>query len=83
MSNIKYYDLPEEIIEICNDYANYAKLRELYTKVPFGFKKAVKCGKLAQQKTRLYWNNICELYPELQNKEIKFTNDNKIYIKTE
>lgn len=83
MSNIKYYDFPEEIIEICDEYFNYVRLRELYTKMPFGFKKAVKCGKLAEKKRRLYWNKIYELYPELQNKEINYTNGNKIYIKTE
>jgi len=83
MSNIKYYDLPQEILDLLDEYANYISLKEMYTKVPFGFKKAIKSGKIAIEKSNKFWNKIYELYPELKNKNVKFTDDRRLFIAEE
>jgi hypothetical protein len=65
MPEDKKYDIPKEIINIILEADNYLDLRDVYSKLPFGFKKAKKCGLLAKQKKNEFWCKVIELYPEL------------------
>ncbi len=80
MPIIKNYEIPLDIKNILIDWRTYLNLKENYTKVPFGFKKAVKCSKKAEQYLQEYWNKVFELYPELKNKKINVDNILNIYI---
>lgn len=62
----KRYPIPAEIQELDNKKRAHEELRDLYVKLPFGFKKAMKCAILAEKYKKEYWAAIRDLYPELQ-----------------
>jgi|PlaIllAssembly_1097288.scaffolds.fasta_scaffold145225_5 hypothetical protein len=66
MDNKKYY-IPDDLHEIYIKFLNYEDLKDKYCKVPFGFKKAVKCGKEFQRLRDLFWRKVSQLHPELIN----------------
>ena len=70
MSEKKIYPIPQEVADILIEVENYSKLRDLYVKLPFGFKKAVKCGRIAEEKRSAFWRKAHELYPETKTKNL-------------
>ena len=63
----KEYEVPVDLANNMDEAAAYETLRDKYIKLPFGFKKAVKCAKLHHRIVREFWSAIQTLYPELAN----------------
>ena len=70
------FDLPPEITNIYNEYVALTKLRDVYTKLPFGLKKAIKCANNAENARERFWRKIKELYPELDGKTLVYKVEN-------
>jgi len=61
--NNKRLPIPKGLDDIMVEMEAYRRLRDIYTKLPFGFRKAVKCGKQAEKKRREFWQKVFSLYP--------------------
>lgn len=61
----KEYPVPEEIRDLFDDKNAASDLRDVYAKLPFGFKKASKCARDAQRLETKAWRKVYEIYPEL------------------
>ena len=59
------YLVPEEIDNLLSEAKGMANLRDIYAKIPFGYKKAVKAAKESEIKRRLFWQKLYALYPKL------------------
>ena len=80
--NYKKYPIPSEIIDILSESHAYTNLKERYSKIPFGFKRAVKCGKEASKLNRRFWKKVYELHSELEGHELWVkTLEEYVYIK--
>lgn len=64
VGKVKKLELPLEVQEIFEDYKSALDLKESYVKRPFGFKKALKASKFAENRRLLFWRKVEELYPE-------------------
>lgn len=67
---MKKYDIPEELMELQYQRQAAEKLRDLYVKLPFGFKKAKKCALDAVRAQSEFWHRVPQLYPELEGKNL-------------
>jgi len=68
----KEYNVPDEIHEIWCEYTGCLDLRDRYTKLPFGYKKAKKLAKDAEVARYKFWWELKSIYPELETKELKY-----------
>ena len=66
------YELPEELLKLVDKTMAFETLRDRYVKLPFGYRKAKKCAINHQHYKRKFWNSVSKLYPELENKALKF-----------
>ena len=62
----KKHFVPEELMDIYDEVETLRSLKKLYVKRPFGYKKALKSGKLEAKKNREFWGKLRDLYPELK-----------------
>lgn len=60
--------LDEKSANFFSDALAMKNLRDIYVKLPFGFKKAVKCAKEMRKLRMKGWQNMYKLYPNLQGK---------------
>ena len=73
----KEYLIPDEIA-LLHTKARAAKtIRNLAVKVPFGYKKAMIAAVQAIQFTQEFVNEIYKLYPELNNKRLSYSPNDK------
>ena len=79
MGKKKNYKIPKELLKISAESNGYLKLRELYVKLPFGYKKAVKCSVEAEKLNQDFFIKAKKLYPELKGKSLQLRED-EIYI---
>ena len=56
--------VPEELTIIYQDFRALEEMRDLYIDKPLGFRRAVRCQKLAKRKRYEFWRKIEELYPD-------------------
>lgn len=68
---MKTHKVPEEVMEFMYKWKGAARLRDIYVKLPFGFKKARKCAREAVRNETTFWDEIKVLYPELRGKFIR------------
>jgi len=80
MKNKKEYELPEVIKQLQDKRVGLIKLRELYIRLPFGYKKAVKCSQDTETTRRYFWESVFNLYPELKGKHISYDAEDGITI---
>ena len=66
------YEIPDEVATLMRKAEALIELRDIYTKLPFGFKKARKCAIDQQEYRSKFWKKVNELYPELKNKRLSF-----------
>lgn len=66
----KKYPIPSEIVDIISEHMAYDNLKEIYARIPFGFNKAVRCGKKSRKLHRRFWNSVYKLYEELEGKKL-------------
>jgi hypothetical protein len=57
------YTVPKEIDEILSEAESLLIMRDLYVKLPFGYRKAVKCAKQSEILRREFWRKLYALYP--------------------
>ncbi len=72
MEKNKEYELPEELIDIWDEFTAAVAARQDAVKSFFKFqlRNAIYIGKIAEKKRRLFWRKVRELYPELPAKII-------------
>jgi len=61
----KILSVSKEIDMIIAESESLRILRDMYAKLPFGYKKAVKCAKESELKRRQFWQTLYALYPEI------------------
>lgn len=66
----KEYPIPEEILLLHDEIVAMGRLKNFYVKMPFGFKKAVKCTIKSETTRRKFWEMIYKLYPEFKGRDI-------------
>ena len=77
----KTYEVPEEAALLFDEYSAMDDLVKIYVKVPFGYKKAVKCQKKSTISRRKFWNMIYNLYPCLTGKRLRYEpNEKTVYV---
>ena len=69
---MKEYSIPEEICNINTEVRALTKLRDIYAKLPFGFRLAKKCAISAEIKSHEFLRSIVEMYPELDDVKLRF-----------
>ncbi len=74
----KEYSVPDDLAKIMSDSVAYENLRDTYARLPFGFKRGVKCSIIAVKLTGEFWRGIYDLYPKLKGKNIGYSVDTKI-----
>lgn len=70
------HELQPEVTKFINEYFGLIRLRDVYVKLPFGFKKAKKCAIGAEKAREKFWRKVRELYPELADHEITYHGGN-------
>jgi len=71
----KKYKVPEELEVLMDKATSAIKLRDIYVRIPFCFRKACKYGNNVQKYKRLFWKKVLELYPELESKKNELNYD--------
>ena len=71
------YELPEEVIDLLDKANASKKMRDRLVKLPFGFKKAMRCAIDGERLTREFWSKVRVLYPEIQDKPLSVDAGNK------
>lgn len=71
------YQLPQDIIDVWDDYNAARKARRDAVKAVFKFqlRNAVYCGRIAESKKREFWEKVRNLYPELSKNLVLNTED--------
>lgn len=81
MGSKEKYEVTDEIADMFNKFLAIQELRDLYIKVPFGFKKAKRCALEAQECRSQFWQMVRELYPELSGYDVKYNQSDRILTK--
>lgn len=68
----KEYDIPQEVADIMVTSEAYSALMDVYAKLPFGYKKALKSSIKCEHEKRMFWKKINDLYPKLKNKHLTY-----------
>ncbi len=77
------YSLPDEVMQHdCNSRA-YKEVRDLYAKMPFGYKKAVRAAISAEKEIAALLVKVHKLYPELSRKSLSYNRARKTVFITE
>ncbi len=74
----KEYPVPDDLAKIMSESQAYENLRDRYVKLPFGFKKAIKCSLKERILTGDFWRGAYEIYPKIKGKNITYNADTKI-----
>jgi hypothetical protein len=75
---MKNYKLPLKSKMLFMDMKGVERLRDIYARLPFMHKRAVKCAKLASRLKSKAWDSIYEIYPELRGKDATADFDNDV-----
>lgn len=62
----KEYPIPDDVMNLFDDKNAASGLRDVYAKLPFGFKKASKCARESERLKTKAWTKVFEVYPELR-----------------
>ena len=68
MENSKEYHIPEELCKIIDEARAMEAMRDLYAKLPFGFRKTRKCAVRHENLKNKFWGKVNTMYPELRRK---------------
>lgn len=72
-----YYYVPKEVSKMFEQYIAMLKLRDIYVKQFFGYKKAKRAAIEAEHLLQLFWRKIRDIYPELKDKQISYDSENR------
>ncbi|MFH1999804.1 MAG: hypothetical protein ABIK28_08990 [Planctomycetota bacterium] len=72
MDEEKKYVVPDEIALLFNKREAAIKLRNFYTKMPFGYKRALRAAIDHEKFTMIFWKAVRQLYPELNGETIEY-----------
>lgn len=62
--------VPNELAELFDESFALQTLRDIYAKLPFGFRKARKLAIESTKKQAKFWREVIQLYPELLGKDL-------------
>ncbi|HEX8106683.1 MAG TPA: hypothetical protein VF516_03095 [Kofleriaceae bacterium] len=65
MSKKKEWKVPGELAALMEEAMGAEALRAVYVTEWFGFKKALKCSTIAEQRKTEFWDKVKKLYPDL------------------
>ena len=72
----KDYTVPGEVASVWIECTALLRLRDVYAKLPFGYKKAKRAGLEAQNARSKFWRMIRGLYPdELADKVLHYDDE--------
>jgi hypothetical protein len=74
---IKEYKIPDELNAIIVSSIAHEELRNKYVRLPFGYKKALKCSVKATEQRQEFWYRVEQLYPELKGKKLNYNHNTK------
>ena len=80
---MKEYPIPDEIAEIHHRLVATRKNRDIYVKLPFGYKKALKLAISYERYITKFWKSVMELYPELDGINVSYLPIKQALIKKE
>lgn len=67
--------VPEELCDIFSEYTSLYDLKQMYVKIPFSYKKAVRAGRSAERKRTKFWRKLYKLYPDIYEKATQWRYD--------
>jgi len=73
MNKKNEYTIPEEVALLMRKAEALKGLRDIYIKIPFGFKKARRCAIDHENYRARFWLKTIELYPELKGRKLSFS----------
>jgi len=73
----KMYSVPDEIHKMWGKQRGLTKLRDVYAKLPFCYKRAVRASTDQQLYELEFWTSIRKLYPELDEETITYHPDDR------
>lgn len=79
MAESKTYSIPQEVVDVSLKANAMSNLGHAYTKLPFGYKKAVKAFEGYQKLNNEFWQKVFKLYPELEGKALRL-NAHGLYV---
>lgn len=59
--------VPKEIDSLAAEAAAMKQMRDIYVKLPFGYRRATKAAKEAEILVRSFWQKLYVLYPEVKD----------------
>ncbi len=79
-------EIPQEIADIAIRRSALADLRDLYVRIPFGFRNARKAAMESKSGLAEFWKKVGEIYPQTldgRTWEFSVTGGNYVYLKDE
>jgi hypothetical protein len=70
------FTISDELRDLHDKYVAYTKVRDIYVKIPFSYKKAVKAAIDAEKTKSIFWGKFFKLYPGTTGKNFEY-NHNK------
>lgn len=65
---VKEWKVPGDLAAIMEEAIAAEALRDVYAGRLFGFKKALRCSKLAVSRRNEFWDGVKKLYPDIPKK---------------
>jgi hypothetical protein len=66
------YPIPGEVADLMEEAIGAENLRDIYVEEWFGFKKALRCSKIAATSRMKFWAKVYELYPDLRGVTLSY-----------
>ncbi len=77
------YIIPEHLLLLRDKSIAANELLKIYVKMPFCYKRALKASTNEATFMRLFWSEICKLYPDLSGRPLQIDIEKKIVIPTD
>ena len=77
---MKKYQIPEELQKVYNDFVALQQLRDDYIENNKSYEKAEKAATNANYKRMEFWKKVRTLYPELNEKPLRYKPEKGIII---
>jgi hypothetical protein len=81
MTDEKEYPIPGEVADIMEEAIGAENLRDIYVEEWFGFKKALRCSKIAATNRMKFWAKVYELYPDIRGVTLSYDRASKTITK--
>ena len=72
-----YYYVPENLSKMFERYMAMLKLRDIYVRQLFCYRKAKRAAAEAEHLLQSFWRKIRDIYPELKDKQISYDSEKR------